>query len=232
MKQKVIRSLSVCVFLSACSTVEITQRYHVIESPTTVREYYADLGVDLSRVDSSFDLTRELKPGDKVYVPYEIIYPEPPDALAQKGLPQNPILKLAWPVNQAILGEQFTENKEHKGGISLVAPEGTSVFAADAGKVIYADDQIAGYGNMIVLKHLNGLITVYAHNKRNLVRKGQKVSQGDRIALLGKTGHATHPKLHFEVRKNKSPVNPLLFLPKKEEMWLSRAKPIQNTAKK
>jgi murein DD-endopeptidase MepM/ murein hydrolase activator NlpD len=97
-------------------------------------------------------------------------------------------------------------------GIDIAAPEGAPVGAAADGVVIFAGDQ-AGYGALVILKHANDLVTLYAHNSRVLVKDGQRVSRGDPIARVGQTGRTTGPHLHFEVRQGTRPRNPLLFLP-------------------
>ena len=86
-------------------------------------------------------------------------------------------------------------------------------MAAKDGDVIYSSRKIHGYGNMIVLKHADGMATVYAHNKKNLVHAGDHVTQGQVIGYVGSTGKATGPHVHFEVRRNELPQDPLLYLP-------------------
>jgi murein DD-endopeptidase MepM/ murein hydrolase activator NlpD len=79
--------------------------------------------------------------------------------------------------------------------------------------VVYAGSAIRGYGNLIVLKHAGDLLTAYAHNSVLLVSQGQSVRAGDRIALVGQSGHATGPHLHFEVRSGQIPRDPMSYLP-------------------
>ena len=98
-------------------------------------------------------------------------------------------------------------------GIDLAAPKGTPVFAAADGTVAYAGNGMRGYGNILVLRHANGLMTVYAHNSVLLASRGQPVRAGDRIALVGQSGRASGPHLHFEVRVGEIPRNPLAMLP-------------------
>ena len=89
------------------------------------------------------------------------------------------------------------------------------MFAAADGRVAYAGNGIRGYGNLIVIRHGGDLLTVYAHNSMLLVAQGQPVRAGDRIALVGQSGHATGPHLHFEVRAGQIPRNPMGFLPRR-----------------
>jgi len=85
------------------------------------------------------------------------------------------------------------------------------VAAAADGTVIFAGDQ-AGYGAVVILRHEGGLVTLYAHNSRVLVREGARVARGEAIARVGQTGRTTGPHLHFEVREGTRPRDPLLFL--------------------
>lgn len=96
-------------------------------------------------------------------------------------------------------------------GIDIACAYGTPVHAAAAGTVIYAG-WMEGYGNLVVLDHGGGLSTAYAHASSILVSLGQHVEQGDEVSLVGSTGHATGPHLHFEVRVNGTAVDPLSYL--------------------
>jgi murein DD-endopeptidase MepM/ murein hydrolase activator NlpD len=96
-------------------------------------------------------------------------------------------------------------------GIDIAAPEGTPVLAAAHGKAIYVGEQ-PGYGMVVILRHGDGLVTVYAHNSAVLVREGARVERGQAIARVGQTGRTSGPHLHFEVREGTRPRNPLLYL--------------------
>ena len=98
-------------------------------------------------------------------------------------------------------------------GIDISAKRGTPVQAAANGKVIFSS-RLRGYGNLILVKHKDDFFTAYAHNARNLKKKGQTVKKGDVIARVGSTGRASGPHLHFEVRKGNVARNPTFFLPK------------------
>ena len=98
----------------------------------------------------------------------------------------------------------------HK-GVDIAAPMGTDVYCAAKGKVIFAG-QKSGYGNCVIIEHGNGLATLYGHLSKILVDANQQVKIGDVIAKVGNTGRSTGPHLHYEVRKNNTPINPKLFL--------------------
>ena len=122
--------------------------------------------------------------------------------------------KLNWPLKGRIV-RQFSSSAEAGAGrgIEIAAIPGTSVLAAEAGRVIYSGDGVSGYGHLVILQHDNQLFTVYGFNQRTLVDQGVFVSRGDRIALSGTPPAGGEPRLHFEVRSGKEPVNPQLYLP-------------------
>lgn len=118
---------------------------------------------------------------------------------------------LIWPVNGPVVsGFGMRWGQLHE-GIDISASSGTPIWAAAAGTVIHAG-WLGGYGNLVVLDHGNGLATAYAHASAILVGVGQRVLQGETIALVGSTGNSSGPHLHFEVRVNGVAVDPLLYL--------------------
>lgn len=122
--------------------------------------------------------------------------------------------KFAWPVKGTVISKFGTIGKgRNNDGINIKAAKGTSVKAADKGIVVYAGNELKGFGNLILVRHADGWITAYAHNQKLLVKKGQKVVRGEKIATVGDTGGVNEPQLHFEVRAGKKPVNPLSYLP-------------------
>jgi hypothetical protein len=122
------------------------------------------------------------------------------------------LLPLAWPLAHARLGDGFGPRGDRfHAGIDLVAPAGTPVYAARAGKVTFADWS-DGYGFLVVVDHGDGERTLYAHLSRIDVRRGVLVGSGARLGLVGSTGDATGPHLHFEVRVRGAAVNPLTGL--------------------
>ncbi|MFH1429257.1 MAG: peptidoglycan DD-metalloendopeptidase family protein [Candidatus Margulisiibacteriota bacterium] len=99
-------------------------------------------------------------------------------------------------------------------GLDLAANRGVPVMAADSGEVVFTGAW-GGYGKAIIINHGNSYSTVYAHLSRIYVQKGQAVVKGSKVGLVGSTGYATGPHLHFEIRKNGQPVNPIHLLPKR-----------------
>lgn len=115
--------------------------------------------------------------------------------------------KLAWPVSGSI---SQSYGNGHT-GLDIAGPTGSAIGAADGGVVTFAGWQ-GGYGNFVIIKHGNGMVTRYAHCSKLLVKSGQKVSQGQTIGLRGSTGRSTGPHLHFEVMVGGSFRNPINYL--------------------
>jgi len=200
-------------------------QWYVVQQDETLAEIARRAGVpeeDLLEVNG-------LKSGAEV-VPGKMIFvlngpgshpdagaPPAPGAPAAEPAPdpaRRPAARFRWPVDAPRVTSLFGSRwgRAHE-GIDLQAAIGTPVYAADAGEVVYAGNSVRGYGNMVVVKHADALMTVYAHNSVLLVKVGQHVSSGQRIALSGQSGHATGPHVHFEVRRDQLPRDPLQFLP-------------------
>lgn len=118
-----------------------------------------------------------------------------------------------WPTKGAIIRE-FSKNDSGKKGIAISGRSGQRVIATAPGKIVYSGQGLLRYGKLIIIKHNNTYLSAYAHNRRLLVKEGSIVRQGQQIAEMGRTG-TDRTMLHFEIRKNGKPVNPLSFLPKK-----------------
>lgn len=113
-----------------------------------------------------------------------------------------------WPTNGKLLSS-FSANSK---GLKISGQIGQAIVATAAGEVVYSGDGLRGYGNLIIIKHDDVLLSAYAHNSKLLVKEGESVSQGQIIAEMGKTDTDT-PQLHFEIRRHGKPVDPLRFLP-------------------
>ena len=129
--------------------------------------------------------------------------------LEKSGAP-NATSQFIWPVKGKVLAE-FAEPRRK--GIDIDGKPGDPIVASAPGHVTYIGSGIPGMGKLVVLKHDNGFITVYAHNRDILVKEQQSVARGQKIAELGSTD-AERPKLHFQIRKGAAAVDPLLYLPK------------------
>lgn len=120
--------------------------------------------------------------------------------------------RFGWPTRGRLSsGFGLRRGRPHD-GIDIASPHGSPIFAAEAGRVIQSG-RMRGYGKVVVVKHAGRYRTVYAHASRLLVRRGEFVERGQKIAEVGSTGRSTGPHLHFEVRRNESPRNPLAYLP-------------------
>jgi lipoprotein NlpD len=139
---------------------------------------------------------------------------EPPKVVAKAPessvtiIPNDENLSWVWPADGKVVAG-FSESKR---GIDIAGKLGQPVLAAGAGKVLYAGSGIRGYGNLVIVKHSNNMLSAYAHNKTIFVKEDQTVAQGQKIAEMGNSD-ADEVKLHFEIRKQGKPVDPSKFLP-------------------
>ncbi len=120
-----------------------------------------------------------------------------------------------WPVKGSIItyfGKQKGGRKND--GINIISVKGNPVRAAMTGKVIYRGNELLAWGNLIIIKHKNNWTTAYAHLDKLLVKKGEIIKTGDIIASVGATGNVDKSQLHFQVRKNSKPLDPMKFLKK------------------
>ena len=122
-------------------------------------------------------------------------------------------LKWRWPVDGALVGRYSAGDSLNK-GIDIAAALGKPVVAAAPGVVVYAGSGLRGYGNLLIIKHNDRFLSAYAHNRRLLVKEQSKVKAGQKIAEVGASG-TNKNKLHFEIRRDGKPVDPLRYLPKR-----------------
>ncbi len=124
--------------------------------------------------------------------------------------------KLHYPTDYTDIVAEYNDSSAHyHGGIDFPCPNDSEIYAAASGKVILAEndeDQSDGYGRYIIIDHGNGLSTLYAQNNKLLVDEGDRVSEGQVIALSGSTGNSTGPHCHFEVRINGDRIDPIDYL--------------------
>lgn len=117
-----------------------------------------------------------------------------------------------WPAHGQIVG-RYVAGDQTQQGINIAGDAGQPVQASADGVVVYSGAGLVGYGELIIIKHNDEWLSAYAHNRRRLVNEGTRVKAGDTIAEIGRTG-ASRDMLHFEIRRNGKPVDPLVFLPR------------------
>lgn len=197
--------------------------YHVVrrgENLYRIGKAYGVSHSDLARANNIEDAgrlevgQRIFVPGGKRTLPVSVITPEHAvnDVPSPNELPQGEGVFI-WPLVSGTLTSSFgPRGRSHHDGIDIGAPPGTVVRAAREGDVIYSDT-LRGYGNVVIVRHAGGYVTVYAHNDQNLVDAGSKVRQGQPVAKVGRSGRTSGPNLHFEIRKDNVARNPIYFLP-------------------
>jgi murein DD-endopeptidase MepM/ murein hydrolase activator NlpD len=176
-------------------------RYHMLEE-----------GETLYRVSKMYDVTvEELIEANKITdysnIPAGTML-KIPGAVISSGL--------IWPVPGKISSGFGRRGRGFHWGIDIPAPKGTPIRAAADGLVLISSDGFrgfSGYGRIVIIEHGGGISTLYAHNSKNDVKAGTCIRAGEIIAEVGATGNATGSHLHFEIRKNGKPVNPLNYLP-------------------
>ncbi len=206
------------VLFASCSTMKSGQ-YVFVETPSHAKKVAKTYGVTLDELktanpDKSFQGREWIFIPSKVGIAYFL-----KDTYVVEDYGHLGTGRFSWPVPHFYkVSSQFgPRGRKHHDGIDIPAPSGTPIVAVDTGVVIYSDNGIRGYGNMIVLAHGDDIFTVYAHNKKNKVDKGDRVDKGQVIAHIGNTGRSTGPHLHFEIRVKNKVRNPAQFLSKSEE---------------
>jgi len=195
--------------------------YHVVERHQTFYRICKTYGVDLNEVASLNRISdpSKIQTGQRIFIPcakrvlkVEIYIDDVVSEQGEKAKVAYRKLDLIWPVEGKInQGFEEAESRRHQ-GIDISSVLGAPIKASNAGTVIYSNNMIKGYGNLIILRHSEELVTVYAHNQMNLVEEGTWVEKGQIIGKVGQTGRTSGPHLHFEVRKSNKAIDPLLFL--------------------
>ncbi|OGP14981.1 MAG: hypothetical protein A2052_04700 [Deltaproteobacteria bacterium GWA2_54_12] len=202
--------------------------YHRVGKGENLYRISKTYGVDMQDVAELNDIRdpAEIRAGKLLYIPgvsrLRKVKPYvPPSRRAapseKEEEPEGRIVtrrdRFQWPVTGKVISSFGMRQGTRHGGIDIKAAEGVPIKAADSGVVAYIDSDMRGYGKIVILKHVDGFFTVYAHNKENLVKMGEEVVKGASIATVGSSGNATTTHLHFEVRYGKTVRNPLFFLP-------------------
>ena len=186
-------------------TREVAKEKESMKSDTGKTIAKADLKTD-PKLESRTEPKPEIKPDPKPEPRMESKVEAKNDAKVEsrRENPTEPSFKIARPVSAPIL-ENFngTTNK----GVSFGGKMGDPVTAVADGKVIYSDNKLRTYGNLVIVQHQNGYISVYGNNKVNLVKEGDVIKRGQKIAELGNS-ESTQVKLHFELRRDSKPIDP------------------------
>ena len=224
--------ISAVFFLNTCArhkvllekpspTPERKGVYHVVERHQTLYRICKTYGVDLKKVSffNGISDPSRIQTGQRIFITGAKkvlkveIYIE--DVVAEPGEKAKIVYKkldFIWPIEGKVSDVfEEVEDRRHQ-GIDISSPLGTPIRASHDGMVIYSNNTIKGYGNMIILRHSKEYVTVYAHNQVNLVEEGTWVEKGQFIGKVGQTGRASGPHLHFEIRKNNKTLDPMLFL--------------------
>lgn len=183
-------------------------------TPRGDKRPYSDAALaELQRAEGGPAVKAEVKAVAVEAPPRPVAVPVPPPAatpaVAAAALAEEDKLSWIWPSDGKVVAT-FDEGKNK--GIDIAGKAGQSVLAAGAGKVMYAGSGIRGYGNLVIVKHSNNLLSAYAHNRSILVKEGQSVNRGQTIAEMGDSD-TDAVKLHFEIRQQGKPVDPSKFLP-------------------
>lgn len=192
--------------------------FHRIEKGQTAYRIAKTYGIELNELLEINEINdpKSLQPGQTLWIPGATSTKAVPPIRERDDRPRILGKKFVMPVRGTVSsGYGFRNGRMHE-GIDILAPEGTAVRAAGYGIVVYADDELRGYGNAIILDHGDGVTTLYGHLKRLHVRSGDAVAAGSVIGTVGDTGNATTTHLHFELRVRGKELDPETYLEKAE----------------
>jgi murein DD-endopeptidase MepM/ murein hydrolase activator NlpD len=209
------------LFLNGCKTAEAPYRvdtatiggvYHYVRSGETLWSISKQYGVDINTIAKVNDLENarsDIKRGQRLLIPGSATtrqaYTAPKTSFARQAF--------VWPVRGTVIspyGDKLDRTKNK--GMDISAPEGTPVKASKAGKVVFCDEWLKGFGKTVILDHGDSFQTVYAYNSLILVNVGDVVEQNMVIAKVGRGGRAKMSSLHFEIRRDGEPQNPFYYL--------------------
>ena len=216
--QNFLLSLILLLMLFGCSSMK-SGKYVYVETQGELKKISKTYGVTLDEL-RHHNPDKSFKGGEWLFIPSKIgIAYFLRDTYVIKDYSSLGRGRFMWPVPHfyRISSSFGPRGRKHHDGIDIPAPRGTPIVSVEDGVVIYSDNGIRGYGNMIVVAHDDDLFTVYAHNRKNKVNKGERVEKGQVIAEIGNTGRSTGPHLHFEIRVKNRVKNPSLYLSKNEK---------------
>ncbi len=188
--------------------------YHTVRTGETLARISTSYGVDADAIAllNGIRDPRSLRSGTRLYLGYSSGSGRVRTASLNSAYPSRSVDPrtlgsgvIAWPIDGGRISSKYgRRGSSFHDGLDIAAPAGTPVYAAHDGIVVYSDDGLSGYGNLVIVRGSDGLTTVYAHNRRNTVRLGEVVERGEKIAEVGSSGRSTGPHLHFEVRARDS----------------------------
>ena len=228
-RASVVLALALSIALAGCSDnssvapstgLPIGSRHtatHVVAPGETVYHIATEYGVSVGRLMAANGLSdpRELRVGQLLTIPgaYRAVSIGTAYSGVHRYTGERESRQFQWPVQQGVVSSGFgIRNGAMHDGVDIAAPAGTPVYAADSGVVIFSGT-LHGYGNTVIIRHDDGYATVYGHHERNLVSEGARVSRGQEIGEIGRSGHTTGANLHFEVRRDNVARDPLAYLP-------------------
>lgn len=185
--------------------------YHRVEKGQTLWKISKTYGMDLAVLMEANRLKDPslISAGQLLFIPgasKECLVNEKVSAISKQGY--------IWPVEGEVVSFYgMKTNGIISKGITISAARGASVKSVRDGKISFVNEQVKGKGKVLIIDHLDGFLTLYAHNSRLLVAPGQVVKQGQVIAQVGDTGRADNPQLYFEIRKGHNAQNPFYYLP-------------------
>ena len=212
---RVVAVFLILAGITACHRGSVDLRdgvYHTVRKGQTLWSICSRYGADIREVQKINNIKNPNKifVGQKIFIPGQRstkTVPPTVEASDQK------IPSFIWPVKGKITRRFGILDGERHDGIDISAPRGTPVIASADGLVIYSDNDVKGYGNLVIIQHEGDVKTVYGHNLVNLVSQDEVVKQGRVISKVGSTGRSSGPHLHFEVRVGRSAKDPMKYLP-------------------
>lgn len=224
-----------CFFIFGCASQSVIPVIEVDQPPSEEISYHLVSGGDtLYSIAWRYNLVPDdLAFANKIKKPYIIFKGDKINLRISSDIANNNLSNNRIGINNTPVSKnkQYSQNKwywpakgkvtkifkksgigSHK-GIDIESVKGASIFASSSGKVVYSGSGLPAYGKLIIIKHDDIFLSAYAHNHRLLVKQGDTVNAGEKIAEMGQTG-TTYNHLHFEIRKKGVPINPNLLLPK------------------
>ena len=205
--------------LAGCKTASTAYEYNAVSTHIGGTYHYVKGGDTLWSISKLYDIdinalisannlddSRDIQRGKRLLIPGTAKRQEAPRRYFSKEF-------FSWPLKGSVVsyyGSKMDRTKNK--GIDIYAAEGSSVKASRAGKVVFCDEWLKGFGKTIILDHGDSFQTVYAYNSILLVKPGDAVEQNVVIAKVGRGGRAKEPSLHFEIRRNGEPQNPFYYL--------------------